>query len=519
MLVVMRSLRETFRRGWDAVAALWGRLPARLRRVLTAPGSPLGRKIAAVIAVAAVGLWLGAIFGGHETRQVGPFQAELSIHPSWTGDTSVKVPPLGSLTFDSHDGPVRLEVRVDQVRQDAAQRIVADPQQLRVLSDQAVDDARSAVIWLVVKTVLCSLVAVTLLGLALFRRNLRRLLLSVVTAVAVLVGTAGVGAATFRPGSVNEPQYHGLLVDAPNVIGNTKDLAGRFNLYRAQLAQVVTNLTKIYQAVATLPTFEPEPNMIRVLHVSDLHLNPTAFSLIASLVKQYKIDVVADTGDLTDWGTEPEGRFVSQIGTLNVPYVFVRGNHDSTHTAAEVATQPNAVVLDNTIKQVAGLTFAGIGDPRYTPDKTTRDDNAPVSEVIDSGKTLDDTIKAQLGQVDIAMAHDPSAGPPMAGHVPLVLSGHTHKRSTRQLDKGTLELVEGSTGGAGLRGLEGEKPTPLECSVLYFDSTTHLLTAYDEITLGGLGTSEASISRRLAPAAKGKSNPEPQQSGQGSAPP
>ena len=73
-----------------------------------------------------------------------------------------------------------------------------------------------------------------------------------------------------------------------------------------------------------------------------------------------------------------------------------------------------------------------------------------------------------------------------AGSTPLVLAGHTHRRKASTVD-GTLLLTEGSTGGAGLRGLEGEEPTPLELSVLYLDRTTHRLQAYDDITLGGLG--------------------------------
>ena len=34
--------------------------------------------------------------------------------------------------------------------------------------------------------------------------------------------------------------------------------------------------------------------------------------------------------------------------------------------------QPNAVVLDNKVAEVGGLRLAGIGDPRFTPDKDTR---------------------------------------------------------------------------------------------------------------------------------------------------
>ncbi len=60
----------------------------------------------------------------------------------------------------------------------------------------------------------------------------------------------------------------------------------------------------------------------------------------------------------------------------------------------------------------------------------------------------------------------------------------------------TLLMVQGSTGGAGLRGLEGEYPEPLALSVLYFDDELQLI-AYDDITIGGHGLSEAAVQRRL----------------------
>jgi hypothetical protein len=67
------------------------------------------------------------------------------------------------------------------------------------------------------------------------------------------------------------------------------------------------------------------------------------------------------------------------------------------------------------------------------------------------------------------------------------------------MDDGTLLMIEGSTGGAGLRGLQGEDPTPLSCTVLYLDPDTGALRAYDEITLGGLGETEVTIQRFVVP--------------------
>ncbi len=83
--------------------------------------------------------------------------------------------------------------------------------------------------------------------------------------------------------------------------------------------------------------------------------------------------------------------------------------------------------------------------------------------------------------------HDPTHAELFDGTAPLVLAGHAHERQTVVLDEGTRIMVQGSTGGAGLRALEGEEPTPVTLSVLYLDPDTRQLVAWDDITLGGLG--------------------------------
>jgi predicted MPP superfamily phosphohydrolase len=177
--------------------------------------------------------------------------------------------------------------------------------------------------------------------------------------------------------------------------------------------------------------------------------------------------------------------------------VYIRGNHDSAATATAVKSQPNAIVLGGgppvTVK---GLTIIGTGDPRFTPDKETRDDSASAEKVQSAGEQLKTIVQYLPKPPDITLLHDPLSAVPLKNDVPLILAGHIHKREAERLGK-TLVLVEGSTGGAGLRGLQGERPTPIECSVLYFDAKTHKLQAYDAITLGGLGQTEATIERHL----------------------
>jgi predicted phosphodiesterase len=207
---------------------------------------------------------------------------------------------------------------------------------------------------------------------------------------------------------------------------------------------------------------------------------------------------VADTGDISDWGTEPETQLIDRIGDLAVPYVWVRGNHDSATTGAAVAEQPNAVVLRGDAQTVAGLRFWGVADTRYTPNK----DQPTGGDVErDRAEAAAPEVAARLEPdeppaVDLVLVHDARMAGDLGGKVPLVLAGHTHEARTDSIGD-TILLTEGSTGGAGLRSLRGDEPEPLTCTVLYFDPETNRLVAYDRITVRGLGGTGARIERHV----------------------
>ena len=134
---------------------------------------------------------------------------------------------------------------------------------------------------------------------------------------------------TLRPQAIEEPRYEGLLVNAPAIVGDARRIANDYSKYAEQLQRLVGNVSQLYTTVSALPVYEPAPGTTRVLHVSDMHLNPTGWQLIRTVVEQFGIDVVIDTGDITDWGSEPEASYVGSIGLLKKPYVYIRGNHDS----------------------------------------------------------------------------------------------------------------------------------------------------------------------------------------------
>ncbi|MGH9233315.1 MAG: metallophosphoesterase family protein, partial [Acidimicrobiales bacterium] len=491
---------------------------------------------------ALAGAALAVALFGRVPAKVGPFETTMSARPSLNGHTVVQLAPLGTIDLDTHDWPLAIQLRVDQIDVADAERIARNPAAIDRLGDQAADEVRSALMGLVVR---CTLVALAggVAGALAARLSWRSVGVGAAVAGLLVLALGAGAAATFDERAVSEPRYTGLLTRAPTAVGDIEAVIDRFGEYRTQLSELVDNMATLYLAGAELPTFQPDGELIRVLHVSDIHLNPQAFDMIERLTEQFGVDVVADTGDLTDWGTSPEARLVDRIGDLDVPYVYVRGNHDSRAVQAAVADQPNAVVLDGEAATVAGLRFWGVGDPRYTPDKSDQGDGTEQERALAFAPEAAEQLAGhEPPDVDVAMVHDQRVAVDLGGAVPLVLAGHTHNADEDRIvppddgtdaddsadDSGTdttddtdttggdgvdaaesgaaegedepaetLLLVEGSTGGAGLRGLQGEEPEPLAASILYFDPETRELVAYDRITVAWLQDAGATIERHI----------------------
>jgi predicted MPP superfamily phosphohydrolase len=459
-------------------------------------GSVAGRWALRVL-VAVVGALLAVVLFGRISAPLGPFDASFAFRPTG-GGAEVAVPPLGALAVDVYDGPLRLEIQLQRVDQERARALAGDPVRLAGVVDEVTADLRSAVVRLGWTTAGLAVTGAALASLLVYRRRWQEPLLAVGITTGLLVTTAGLGAATWRPEALSQPTYTGLLVNANSLIGSAEDIAARFDAYRASLEDLVANVGSLYATLSALPP-PGTSDTVALLHVSDIHLNPAGFDLMAQVVDQFQVDGVLDTGDITDWGSGPENRLISSVGALEVPYVFIRGNHDSAVTAGLIADQPNATVLDESAVTVAGIQVVGTPDPRFTPDKSSGDDDASDLVLTDSGEDLAEFVVTLDAPPAIALVHDPKQAAPLDGVVPLVLAGHTHEREVSELEGGTRVMVQGSTGGAGLRGLQGEYPEPLTCTVLYLDPDTGELRAYDEITLGGLGETEVTIQRTVVP--------------------
>ena len=468
-----------------------------------------GLRITALALLGLVGAFAGASLAPAARAEVGPLSVDVNVRLSVRPGVAVDLPPVGSVRFDTHLSPVAVRASIRSVDLDSARQLVSSPAALTRLQQAAPDILRSATLRALAWSVGCAVIgSALLLGLAM--RGWRGL----VTGAALAVGTTAVvgvaTAVTFDGDQLAEPQFTGLISSAPYVQRRTENLAQRLESYRSGLADFVQSVTTLYALGDRLPNFDPgeDEGVVTLLHVSDIHLNPIGFDLVTRLVRQFKVEAVVDSGDLSTWGSTAEASFGGRIGGIGVPYVFVRGNHDSATLAASVARQRGAVVLDGNVRTVAGLRMAGIADPRYLPAESS--DDVPGKDAVAKAMerlagVVEEYNDSSLGApVQLAVVHDPTRVDALLGKVPLILGGHMHSRKVSVRD-GTRVMVEGTTGGAGitsagLQRLADGNPLPLQATLLYLQRSgpnAGALLAYDEVSVGGLGLTSVSIDRTV----------------------
>ena len=464
--------------------------PARARRAVRV-------LLVVLVAVAAAAGAVGAL--GGVRSEVGPLTASLQLGLSARGGTQVDLAPFGRIRMDTHVGPLRLSAGVEEVRPAEVGPLVRQGLGSREVREGITADLRAGVVDLAARSALVGLLAAAAACALVFHRW-RAVLVGVVAAATGMAACAGVAVTTFRSTAVAEPAFDGLLAQAPALLGEVADASVALDAHARRVSELTSNIAQLYTALDA-PTGDPSQDAVRLLWVSDIHNDPSAYEVMTSLVDRFDVDAIVDTGDSTDLGSVAENSLHTAKGGFGVPYAWVRGNHDSSGTQEFLASLPGVVVLDDgEVVEVAGLRLAGIGDPRFRPVRAAQSTEGVLqgrAQLQSAGARLAEVIRSAPEEVDVALVHEPSMAVPLLGTVPLVLQGHTHERAARTVD-GTLELTQGSSGGAGLRSFDGGAALPLQMSVLHLAPDDGRLLAVDDITIGGVGQRSVSLERRTA---------------------
>jgi predicted phosphodiesterase len=447
---------------------------------MPAPNARWPRRLATAALAALVGLagaWLALAAFGHHDADLGPFRVRFSS-TFGRGDTTISLPPFGKLRADTHTAPLHVTVALQSVD---VPRLGSELQQRGVsgLAEQVQEGAVHQVVPFALRLVAIAAAGALVLALLIYRRRWRRVGIAVLCAVLVVGGSEALARATYRPTALLHPRFSGSLALAPKLIGPAETALGRLEDFQGQLERIVGGAARLYGSIEASGLGDGDD--IRVLHISDIHLSPLGLSLARQAADAFDVDFVIDTGDLTSFGTPAESLILRYISGFDRPYLFVRGNHDSSSLTDAMRRIPNVTVLDRTTKTVDGITVYGIADPVFTPDKSQALDDAEIATVV---RTAEPDVAADVAAMPapptVVAVHDERMADSVAGKVPLVVSGHFHVTATRQRG-GTLFCQVGTTGGAGADFLE-DPNIPLSAEVLHFDrAAPHALLAWDVI--------------------------------------
>jgi predicted phosphodiesterase len=454
----------------------------------------------------ALGALLAVTVLARQEVTVGPARVRLEAGAALTGSSRLAAPPFGSVSARTHLGPLTLRATIHDIDVQRLGRLLegspgpSGPDGPRFAELEATlgpleDQARQAAVGFLVRIAALGL-AGGLAGVLLFPRRTRQRLLRCglggLTATVLLLGPA---LATYDLAAFREPRYDGALEYAPALIGDVRTGLDRLRTLREEMVRIGRNLDRAYAALAN-PVGELDGNgIVRVLHVSDLHLNPAGFDLAERLADQFDVAAVVDTGDMGTWGLPRESEVAANIGRFQVPYLFVKGNHDD-----------DARVLDGGGTEIAGIRFFGVADPTFTPGRGYRVQQFEQLKVARSVGVAE-AIEAQALRPDVLLVHDGRLAAYARGHVATVLEGHLHRFGTEVLN-GTRTLMTGSTGAAGPDNFRATDPPPADAQVLYFDPETRRPVAVDRITVR-LPQSSFSVERVLLPEGATAFSPQP----------
>lgn len=460
----------------------------RTRRMIVASRTALTWVLAVVLALVFVQIFSPARF------RLGALQIDVRASLSLRGETVAAIPPFGEVWAETHSAPLRIiatlsgfdyetlgrELQTVQNREDFVRRISANWEALAWRFGLRL-------IALGLLGGLCSLLLVHDISGGSGQpgqRVLRRVIGAVTragaggVAVAVLLALT---AATYNPDAFKRPRYVGMIQAAPWVINVIDQGLDHVDQVGRNLQAISGNLAGVFDSVDQIDGVGTEQADLKVLHVSDLHNNPAGLDFALQVARSFNVDLIIDTGDLTDYGTAIEASAVDRLRNLSMPYVFIPGNHDSPEVVRYLRGLRNVIVADGRLVNVKGLSIYGLGDPA----SHTGEIVAPTADYERQASQLAEAIRSLSNLPDIVAVHNDVSAQDVRGVLPVILHGHDHRASVSQTGN-TVEVDAGTTGAAGIRGLQSSEPVPYSVALLHFTRTegsspAYRLTAVDAI--------------------------------------
>lgn len=436
------------------------------------------KAVAFVLTLVTVSLLI-ALWGTSPSYQIEGLAVNVHAFFALDGRTSLEVPPLGEVTAKTHTLPLALKLTIKRLSMSYLTKLAAPNFSVDRFLLGVQQDGKKAVVNYIVRLSLLALLLNFLLFWLVRRRWQWLSLISAFLIILLILTSTFIIKNQYDLAAFRQPRYSGLLTFAPWLVGTVEEKINDFEAFRAEVRQLAANLYNFYTKTDTFSNLNLDNNSIKILHVSDIHNNLAAFDLIKQVVKDFKVDFVVDTGDMTDLGTPLEAELVSRVKSIGRPYLYLGGNHDATEALAKLAADADITVI-NQPKMVVkeGLKILALPDPASG---NLSAETVSGAELKSWQKTYYQMYQKTKVKPDIVLSHQLPLVKSLVGQAPVILVGHDHKPYIK-INKRSLIIDAGTTGAAGIRGLQ-KSNLPMSLKVLYFNKSSKRILAIDSLTL------------------------------------
>ncbi|MFZ5943628.1 MAG: metallophosphoesterase family protein [Bacillota bacterium] len=435
--------------------------------------------------LASIGTLLFISILGTMTFNFEALEFSLGIQIFDHGFTDLKIPPIGTVRAKTHIAPLKFTISLQNIDIKLLEGLLEDTPDKERLLESFENRIYSISKIFLVRLFILSVVGGIAGSLLLERKKVKPVLIGALIGGLIFVFLILGSISTYDINAFKNPEYKGALEAAPWMIGLAEQAFIRLDTLSQQLELMAKNFYILFEKINTLQTMSSSEGTVKVLHVSDFHNNRAALKFVSQVVKSFNVDFVIDTGDFTDYATPIETQLLEHLKEIKVPYVFIPGNHDSPAIIKKLKQIPHVIVVSESIKNIKGINILGVEDPASLTNSAIPSDN----ELSDSyqKRLLELWENSKENPPDIVAVHNYKIGRILAGKAELILHGHDHEYKIYQEGKSVI-IDAGTTGAAGIRGLQATKEIPYTVALLHFQKSGERfhLTAVDTIRVYNL---------------------------------
>lgn len=406
-------------------------------------------------------------FTSAKVYKLSAFDVEIDLKLSDQPATVFDFPPVGRIRASTHKSPLDINLTLDAIHQERLKAIIENIKSKDELISLLKEKGNVVVQLFMIRLAVIAILG-GIAGASLIKFDRQSILIGTIMGIIIVLILTTMTYYTYDLSKFNDPNYEGMLEAAPWMIGMIQKGLDSIDQLGEEMELIASNMAELFSKVDTLRPLSRVTGDLKVLHITDIHNNPVALPFVEEIVDSFGVDLIIDTGDITDYGTPLEGELLKRIDDLKVPYIFIAGNHDSPDIVESMREFENVIVLQADVINIKGLVIAGVEDPAAKSNQIKPLEEEDMAEYKEG---LEELVARLKVTPDIVITHNFKLGKGLLGEIPLLLHGHDHVFKIYDM-KGTTIIDAGTTGASGIRGLQSEEGIPYSVALLHYNSST-----------------------------------------------